>query len=79
MCDLEDGPQHLVLLLALVAGVLGVLHLVAEFQQGVFEVFEAIGRWFAVLGGADGWHVCDCFGGLDVGVELVSVLMKCGS
>lgn len=32
MCDLEDWPQHLVLLLALVRGVLGVLHLVGELE-----------------------------------------------
>lgn len=32
MADLEDGPEHLVLLLALVRCILGVLHLVGELQ-----------------------------------------------
>lgn len=56
MCDLKYRPLHLVPLLALVAGVLGVLHLVAKLEQRVFDVVEAVGRRFAVLGGADGGH-----------------------
>ena len=71
MCDLEDGPQHLVLLLALVARVLGILHLVAEFEEGVFEVLEAVGWWFTVLGGADGWHGGNRFGGIIVCIEIL--------
>lgn len=60
MAYLKNRPQHLVLLLALVRRVLGVLHLVAEFQERVFYVVEAR-RWgFAVARGADGGH----FGGL---------------
>lgn len=36
MTDLENGPQDLVSLLALVRRILGVLHLVAELEQRVF-------------------------------------------
>ena len=69
MSDLKYGPKHLVLLLAFVTGILGVFHLVAEFQQSVFDVLEAI-RWrFAVFGGPDSGHLvelmsgcCDRFG-----------------
>lgn len=57
--DLKDRPQHLVLLLALVRGVLGVLHLVAELEEGVFDVVEALGRRLAVFRGAERRH----FGG----------------
>jgi hypothetical protein len=48
--DLEDGPCHLVLLLALVRGVLGVLHLVLELEERVLQVLEAV--WGCLLGGA---------------------------
>lgn len=60
MGDLEDGPQHLVLLLALVARVLGVFEPVLELEEGVFDVVEAVGRGFAVFAGAAyRWHdVC---------------------
>ena len=55
--DLEDGPQHLVLLLALVARVLGVFEAVLEFEEGVFDVVEAVGRGFAVFACASyRWH-----------------------
>lgn len=37
MGDLEDGPETLVLLLALVTRVLGVFELVLEFKEGVFD------------------------------------------
>ena len=50
MGDLEDRPQHLVLLLALVRGVLGVLHLVLKLEERVLQVLEAI--WGCLLGGA---------------------------
>jgi hypothetical protein len=59
MGDLKDRPQHLVLLLALVRGVLGVLHLVGELEQGVLDVLEAIGRRLAVARGAEGRHVAE--------------------
>jgi hypothetical protein len=57
MRDLEDGPQHLVLLLAFVTRIFGVLEFVLEFEQGVFDVLKAI-RWrLAVLCGANRWHI----------------------
>ncbi len=56
MRDLEDGPQHLVLLFALVTRILGVLELVLEFEEGVFDVFEAVWWRFAVFCTADGRH-----------------------
>jgi hypothetical protein len=56
MGDLEDRPQHLVLLLALVRGVLGVLHLVGEFEKGVFDVVEALWRRLTVAGCAERRH-----------------------
>ena len=56
MGDLEDRPQHLVLLLALVRGVLGVFHLVGELEQRVFDVVEALWRGLAVAGCAEGRH-----------------------
>lgn len=58
MRDLEDGPQALLPRLARVRRRLGVLHLVGEFEEGVFDVVEAFGWGLAVLGCADGWHVC---------------------
>lgn len=48
MTDLKYRPQNLVSLLALVRCVLGVLHLVAEFEQRVFQVVEAVWRRFAI-------------------------------
>jgi len=36
MRDLEDGPERLVPLFALVGGVFGVFHFVGEFEEGVF-------------------------------------------
>ena len=68
MGDLEDRPQHLVLLLALVRRVLGVLHLVGELKQRVFDVVEALWRRLAVAGCAERRHdyclfspVCGCW------------------
>ena len=57
MVDLKDGPEYLMSLLAFVWSVLSILHLIAKFQQRVFEIFEAIGWGFAVAGCADGWHI----------------------
>lgn len=54
--DLEDGPGHFVLLLAFVAGVLGVFHFVGEFEEGVFDVFEAVWWGLAVLSCSDRGH-----------------------
>ncbi len=50
MSDLKDRPQDLVPLLALVRRVLGVFHLVAEFQQRVLNVLEPLGWRLAVAG-----------------------------
>jgi hypothetical protein len=58
MGDLKDRPQHLVLLLALVRGVLGVLHLVGELEQRVFDIVEALWGRLAVAGCAEGRHGC---------------------
>jgi hypothetical protein len=66
MGDLEDRPQHLVLLLALVRGVLGVFHLVGELEEGVFDVVEALWRRLAVARCAKGRHVCWSPFGADV-------------
>lgn len=61
MCDLEDGPRHLVLLLSFVGCILSVLHLVLEFEQRVFDVLKAL-RWSLLRGAcrADWWHGCGC-------------------
>lgn len=56
MSDLKDGPDHFVLLLPFVRGILGVLELVGEFEQSVFDVFEAVGRRLAILGAANRRH-----------------------
>ena len=56
MANLKYRPQHLVLLLALVRRVLGVLHLVRELEERVFDVVEAV-RWgLAGARRADGGH-----------------------
>merc|ERR1711981_32482 len=58
--NLEDGPLHLVLLLAFVTRVLGVFHLVGELEEGVFDVVETVRRRLAVLRCSNGGHVGDC-------------------
>ena len=65
MCDLKNGPEDFVALFTLVRTVFGVFHLVAERDEGVFDVVEAVGWGFAVAGGADGWHRGGCGGGVD--------------
>jgi len=49
MRDLEYGPQHLVLLLALVACILGVLELILKLQESVLDVVESLWRWLAAF------------------------------
>lgn len=66
MGDLEDGPDHFVLLLSFVRGIFGILELVGEFEQSVFDVFEAVGRRLAVFGAADRRH-------FDLRVEVTAV------
>lgn len=56
MGDLKDGPEHFVLLFAFVRGGLGVFHFVFEFEEGVFDVLEAVWWRLAVFGGADCGH-----------------------
>jgi len=56
MRDLENGPDGFMALHAVVGGGFGVFHLVGEFEEGVFDVVEAVGRGLAGLGGADGGH-----------------------
>jgi len=59
MRDLKDGPQHLVLLLALVARVFGVLEFVLELKKCVFDVVEPLRWWLAILAsGSYGRHRC---------------------
>lgn len=58
MSDLEDWPDHFVLFLSFVRGIFGILELVGEFEQSVFDVFEAVGRRLAVSGAADRRHSC---------------------
>lgn len=74
MCDLEHRPHHLVLLLALVRGVFGVFHLVGELEERVFDVVEAVGRGFAVLCAADGWHFGDVVSEASCGESLEEVM-----
>ena len=56
MCDLEDWPHHLVLLLALMRSIFRVLEFVGEFEESVFDVLEAVRRRFAVFGATNRWH-----------------------
>lgn len=56
MTNLKNGPQDLVSLLALMRGVLGVLHLVAELEQRIFQVVEAVWRRFTVARRSYGRH-----------------------
>ncbi len=63
MTDLEYRPQHLVPPLPFVRRVLGVLHLVAELEQRVLDVFEAVGGRFAVATCAYGGHLVSLLGG----------------
>lgn len=58
MSDLEDWPEHFVLLLALMTGILGVFHFVGEFEECIFNIFKAFWRRLAVLCCPDGWHSC---------------------
>ncbi len=48
MADLEYGPEDFLSFLALMRSVLGILHLVAEFEESVFYIIEAIWWWFPI-------------------------------
>ena len=56
MGDLEHGPDHFLLFLSFMRSILGILEFVGEFEQRVFEVFEAIGWGLAVSGATDRRH-----------------------
>ena len=56
MTDLKNWPQNLVPLLALVRRVLCVLHLIAELEQSVFQIVEAIRRRFPIARRSYGRH-----------------------
>lgn len=66
MRDLEDRPHDLVLWDVGGREVLGIFHLVGEYEEGVFDVAEACRRSFALRCVADGWHC-------DVNVWFVSI------
>jgi len=54
---LKNRPGHFVALFLVGGGGLGVFELVGEFEEGVFDVFEAGGWGFArARGCADWWH-----------------------
>ena len=56
MVNLKDRPQHFMLFLSIVRRIFGILHLIAELEQGIFYVFEAV-RWrFASARGANRGH-----------------------
>jgi hypothetical protein len=77
MRDLEDGPQHLVLLLAFVARIFGVLELVLELEQGIFDVLKAIRRRLAVLRGAYSRHVgSSCCWSVCCGVQVKDAVRR---
>lgn len=59
MANLENGPEHLMFLLALMRCIFGVLHFIAEFQEGVFDVIEACWGWLAIARCADWRHLSD--------------------
>lgn len=56
MTDLEYRPENFIFLLSFMRCILRILHLVAEFQQGIFKIVEASGRRFAIAGSADRRH-----------------------
>lgn len=53
---LEDGPHALISLLPFMRLVGGVFHLVLEFEEGVFDVFEAVWWGFAVAARGTDWR-----------------------
>ncbi len=56
MSDLKNRPEDFIPFLAFVRGILGIAHLVAEFEKCIFEVFEAVRGRFTIPGGAYGGH-----------------------
>lgn len=58
--DLEYRPENFIFLLSFMRRILSILHLIAELQQGIFNVVEAGGWWFAIASGADWRHDGGC-------------------
>ena len=59
MGDLENRPEHLLPLLALVRGVLCVFHLVGEFEERVLQIGKSVGWGFSIARVRAGrWHSC---------------------
>lgn len=56
MADLEYRPENFIFLLSFMRCVFRILHFVAEFQQGIFNIVEAGGRRFAIAGSANWRH-----------------------
>lgn len=48
MAYLEYRPHDFMALFAFMRGILGVFHLVTEFEQRIFNVVEAIWRWLSI-------------------------------
>lgn len=57
MSDLENGPQNLMPLLALMRRILSILHLVAEFEERIFKIVKSIGWWLATASRPYWWHI----------------------
>lgn len=57
MGDLENGPQNLMPLLALMRRILSILHLVAEFEEHIFKVVKSIRWWLATASRPYWWHI----------------------
>lgn len=75
MTDLEYGPEDFVFLLSFVGGVFGIFHLIAELEQGIFEIVKASGRRLAIARRADGRHFRGIVGGTEEDV-LVRWVVK---
>lgn len=56
MADLKYWPKDLMPLLAVMRGILGVFHLVAELEKGIFNVVEAIWWRLAIASRSDRRH-----------------------
>jgi hypothetical protein len=65
---LKDRPLHLVLLLSLMTCILSILHLVAELQQRILDVFKAI--WWRLLAFAGASNRGHGAGGVSAKVKL---------
>lgn len=57
MRDLKDRPHNLVLWDVRRGQVFGILHLVGEDEERIFDIAEASGRRLALRCMADSWHL----------------------